>query len=325
MGKTYDPRLDGIRAFAALSVMLFHANILRGGSEGVDVFFVLSGFLITGLLVAEVERTGAIQAGPFLARRARRLLPALALLLAVYAVGGPWLWARFLPARWIDLGAASLAITNWREALSLSQGPLAHTWSLGVEWQFYFVWPAVIAGLLPFGKTRAALVLCLGWTLLTIGRELVLTAGHDALAYMATPLHATGLLLGAALALRQMVRGAFAGWAGLVALAALSFVPHTHDTFSWRLPLIELAAVPLVASPPAFMGRGPLPYLGKLSYGIYLWHVPVWHALWMTSPALRDWLFMPISILLAAASYHTVEALFRQRRASASVAARAIA
>ncbi|MGA9145956.1 MAG: acyltransferase, partial [Candidatus Nanopelagicales bacterium] len=150
----YLPSLDGIRAIAVLAVMVFHSALpwLPGGFLGVDVFFVLSGFLITTLLLQEVERTGRIHFGAFYLRRARRLLPALAVVLvasaALVVLFAPDAAARLRE----DIVASSFYVTNWWNILSdqsyfeaMGRPPmLQHLWSLGLEEQFYLIWPAVL-------------------------------------------------------------------------------------------------------------------------------------------------------------------------------------
>ena len=150
--------LDGMRAVAVVLVVLFHLRVpgFAAGYLGVDVFFVLSGFLITSLLIAEMERTGRIALADFWSRRVRRLLPALALLLLVVALV-TWLSATYSERASIrtDLLAATAYLANWRFIATSSyfvntgvESPLQHTWSLAIEEQFYLLWPLVLAGAL---------------------------------------------------------------------------------------------------------------------------------------------------------------------------------
>jgi peptidoglycan/LPS O-acetylase OafA/YrhL len=147
------PSLDGLRGLAILAVMLNNARYLPGGFLGVDIFFVLSGFLITALLLQEWQRTGTIRLGAFYARRALRLLPALFALLALVLVA-PGLF--YLAARpWKDAAIAALYATNWVNAFSLrNMAILDHTWSWTVEEQFYVLWPPLVPVLLALRVRR---------------------------------------------------------------------------------------------------------------------------------------------------------------------------
>src|SRR5712692_9104137 len=155
--------LDGLRGAAVVAVLLFHAGHLVGGYLGVDLFFVLSGFLITGLLLGEWGRSGRVGLGGFWARRARRLLPALFVML-----GGGAAYAAFVasPTQLAGIRADAVAtlgyVANWRSILSghsywtifSAPSPLAHTWSLAIEEQFYLAWPLIVVGL-TIGVRRA--------------------------------------------------------------------------------------------------------------------------------------------------------------------------
>ncbi|WP_344318791.1 acyltransferase, partial [Actinocatenispora thailandica] len=165
------PALDGVRAFAVAAVLVYHGGVaaVPGGFIGVDAFFVLSGFLITSLLLAEIAGTGGIRLAAFWGRRARRLLPALLLMLAVVVPASRFLLASGdLPPVRGDALAALCYVANWRMifrgsdyfAQTATPTPLQHTWSLGIEEQFYLIWPlvvlAVLVGVAGFRRGRGA-------------------------------------------------------------------------------------------------------------------------------------------------------------------------
>src|ERR1700759_699927 len=217
------PGLDGLRGVAVAAVLLYHGGVSwsGGGFLGVEMFFVLSGFLITSLLVAEWGRSGAIALRAFWARRARRLLPALFALVAAigvyYALAGP---TKAIPGLQGDGIATLLYISNWHQvaagtnyfAASGPVSPLQHTWSLAIEEQFYLVWPVLVLGLLTFARRRGAsdrrslqvlLGLSLTGALLAAAEMALLFHGGRGLdrVYYGTDTRATGLLLGASLAI----------------------------------------------------------------------------------------------------------------------------
>ncbi|HUO48636.1 MAG TPA: acyltransferase, partial [Acidimicrobiales bacterium] len=169
---SYLPALDGVRAAAVLAVMMFHGGIpfMDGGFMGVDAFFVLSGVLITSLLIGEWRQSLTIKLGAFWARRARRLLPALLLMLIFVAFFSAVIVPKgTYPGLRLDALATLLYVSNWHFILSNSSyfneaaasSPLLHTWSLAVEEQFYVVWPLVVLGVLRFWRSlRGLFVLC---------------------------------------------------------------------------------------------------------------------------------------------------------------------
>ncbi|HWD67931.1 MAG TPA: acyltransferase, partial [Caulobacteraceae bacterium] len=207
----YIPELDGLRGLAALAVVLFHSGLARGGGNGVDVFFVLSGWLITNILAREFDSRGDIDVGAFLTRRVRRLFPAFAFLLVVIVCLGPSLWP------FVAL-AASYTINLYMPFIRPAH-ILGHTWTLAAEWQFYLVWPFVVPLLLRLGRERATIALLIVCVVLTLARLPLYQEGLWPVATF-SPLHDTGLLLGAAVALNPP-RDAppWLGWLGLAILA----------------------------------------------------------------------------------------------------------
>lgn len=350
--------LDGLRAFSVIAVILYHAHFgwASGGFLGVEVFFVISGFLITGLLLKEHARQGRIQIGQFLLRRARRLLPALFLLLLSVTVYG-WLFlgpesSQFRP----DLVASLFYIENWYQIFSGSsyfadQGLplLRHLWSLAVEEQFYFAWPILVAACLAFRKTRT-------WTLL--GATVVLAGASCLLAfrladpfnasamlaseslnrvYLGTDTRALGLLLGALLAMVLALRpvsprarlwaGVAVDLAAFLALAGLGTIMATLDIQApWLyrggflgvdvLTLIILFS--LVSGSASWMrnllSRAPFEWVGKRSYGLYLWHWPVFRLLRPDQGGvLAPVLCLLVTLALTEASYRWIELPIRSQ------------
>lgn len=348
--RRYIPGLDGLRALAVIAVVAYHLGLPQaaGGLLGVDVFFVISGYLITDQLVAEYRRSGRIHLGQFWLRRARRLLPALYFMLLAVAA---WL-ALFDPARLAslrgDLLAAFLYVSNWwfifhkvsYFARFGPPSPLGHLWSLAVEEQFYLLWPLLLlAGLRLFRRPRRLLppVLLLG-ALSALAMALLFQPGGDPTrVYDGTDTRAFALLLGAALALlgpggegtgrRRAARlGAdLAGALGLAVIVAAVARSDEYGSFLYRggMVLVSLAAAAAVA---ATLGEGllgrllalpPLRWVGLRSYGIYLWQYPV--IALSTPPAemgsfapLRAGLQVAATLLLAAFSYRYVEEPLRR-------------
>jgi peptidoglycan/LPS O-acetylase OafA/YrhL len=300
------PALDGLRGVALLGVLFFHANgALPGGYLGVDLFFVLSGFLITSLLIAEHRDTGKIVLSTFWVRRARRLFPALLSLMPAIAIYG-----RFFakPGELEGLRADALAtlgyVANWRAIFShksywqlfAAPSPLEHTWSLCIEEQFYVVWPLVVTLILRKRTTRSILVLTLGLIAMSMVAMLALyRPGLTSRVYLGTDTRATGILAGAALATFLSPNTTFQKSAvrkldvlGLVAVLGLGFawwklVGVNRFLYRGGFWLTELGALVLIAC--ACAGRQsivarvlsfrPLTLVGTISYGLYLWHWPV--------------------------------------------------
>ncbi|HSJ22537.1 MAG TPA: acyltransferase, partial [Nocardioidaceae bacterium] len=327
----YRPALDGVRALAVFGVLVFHfgAGWLPGGFIGVDVFFALSGFLITSLLIREYRQTGRVDLWAFWGRRARRLLPALLLLLGVLAGWAAWVASPMTAASLRgDAMAALLYVANWRfvttEAAytaTTDQSVLLHTWSLGVEEQWYLLLPLLLLGMLRWaGRPLRGL----GWALAVtwVASACLMTmlwssgAGFERV-YYGTDTRLFTLVSGALLALVVERHGLpsrraadLAGVTGLVTLIVMAarVGPLNPWLFSGGLLLVALASSGLVlaaATPGSWTSRAlswrPLVGLGIVSYGIYLWHWPVrmvlptWHwAAWtlltVAAAAVSFWL-----------------------------------
>jgi peptidoglycan/LPS O-acetylase OafA/YrhL len=307
----YIPALDGLRALAVAAVIAYHLDLgwAPGGFAGVGVFFVLSGYLITGLLVSEWRRNGRINLKEFWIRRARRLLPAMAAVLAatvlVLAVTDP----SRLTGLWGDLGAAVLYISNWwlifhQVSYFESFGPpspLGHFWSLAVEEQFYLIWPLLMAFMLAVTTRRWRLLLFVagGVLLSALAMALLYEPGSDpSRVYYGTDTRAFALLAGAALALlypaekagsRKLNRAGkigleLCGAAGLVITAFMVVRSGEYDTSLYPGGLLLLSAasallIGAVSHPASVIGKvlscKPLRWIGVRSYGLYLWHYPV--------------------------------------------------
>ncbi len=332
----YLPGLDGMRGLAVAAVMVYHANTswLPGGFLGVEVFFVISGYLITLLLIGEHERSGRVSLHGFYVRRARRLLPALFTLLIGVTIYTALFRRDALGLLRGDVIAALFYVSNWYQ-IWVGQGytaagdfaPLRHLWSLAVEEQFYLVWPLVMIGLMRLGRRRLpelSQYLFLAAVLVSVAVAMLYYPGPietceatpDAywqvagrclsktdVLYLSTPTRATGLLLGAALAMvwrpvalrRGAVRGRgrlldVAAVVGLVGLGLLCWFLHIvtidgADPWLFRggffvtgiMTLLVIAAVTHAGSRAgALLGNGVLLWIGTRSYGLYLYHWPIY-------------------------------------------------
>ncbi len=333
----YRPELDGLRGVAAVVIVLFHCGVERaaGGFVAVDAFFVLSGFLITALLMQEHARAGRINLGHFYARRVLRLAPALALYLTAILIGSfvvPHTAAVGAGVRREVLYSAIYAI-NWTIAFGHSQmSPVYHTWSLAVEEQFYLLIPLLIVGLLAARARPLGIAAALGvMGLLSAADRTAMWASGAPAARAIYGLDAradsllAGCTMGALWAAGRLSADArnwrWPALAGALAMAAVVlFVkggPEANFGWVYFAAWASSAAVLgyLLCRPDAAAARalraGPTVYLGRLSYGLYLWHFGVIYALDAVVPGLptaaRVAAAMALSLATAAASHHAVE------------------
>ena len=291
---------------ALLGVLFFHANgALPGGYLGVDLFFVLSGYLITSLLLAEHRDTGRIVLSTFWIRRARRLFPALLSLMPAVAIYGRYFaQPHELLALRFDALATLAYVANWRTILEhksywqlfSAPSPLEHTWSLSIEEQFYVVWPLLVVFVLRRRSHRAILLLSLTLVALSmLAMALCFTAENSTRAYLGTDTRMAGILAGAALATLLAQQPQFRprtvqalDWLGLGAAVGLGYawcrlegsMPFLYRGGFW---LTELAVLILITCAVVgdrsvvarILAFRPLTLLGTVSYGVYLWHWPV--------------------------------------------------
>lgn len=292
----YRPDIDGLRAIAVLSVVIFHAfpSLLHGGFVGVDIFFVISGFLISKHIWEELG-AGSFSIKTFYARRVRRIFPALSVvLLACLAMG----WVILTPAEYEQLGkhvvAGALFLSNivlWKEAGYFDNAadtkPLLHLWSLGIEEQFYIVWPLMLAFFWRYTRHFGWAMLCILGASLAYSVTLV---RHDAVADFYSPLtRFWELALGAGLALlvahkSPMDRAArsLVSWVGLCLILAATFVIKESYLFpgAWALLPTVGAALLIYGGEDAWLNRNVLSlrwlvWIGLISYPLYLWHWPL--------------------------------------------------
>ena len=302
------PEIQALRAIAVMAVVIYHLwpSVLPGGFVGVDVFFVISGFLITSLLLREIDRTGTLSLSAFWARRARRILPASLVTLAVCAgatvVFVPLCyWQQFLE----DMRASTAYVQNWHLASSAvdyfaaadGPSPVQHFWSLSAEEQFYLVWPVLMVGVLlvlrrrpPHLRRWAIGIVMAVLTALSLAYSIRHTATDPAAAYFITPTRAWEFAVGGLLALVPMVEGvgdtvnAALSWLGIAAII-FAGVAYTNATafpgYAALLPVLGAVAVIWAGAPkrrwaptPA-LKLAPVQFVGDISYSIYLWHWPL--------------------------------------------------
>ena len=318
----YLPGLDGVRALAVIGVLLYHADLswIPGGFLGVDVFFVLSGFLITSLILEEFDRSGKVDFRKFYLGRARRLLPALILVLVVVSLAAALVYQDAARQLASDVVASIFYVNNWWYIAAdqsyfefIGRPPLLkHLWSLAVEEQFYLVWPAIaFLAVRRFARKGVFAVAAILAILSTIWMlQLAVANGFPdfadpSRAYFGTDSHSMGLLIGAAMATfwrpgrmrRALPTGAsvIITAIGIAALLAViwffvfvgEFTPWLYRGGFLGLALIVATLIAAASHPGVGLGKAmgtqPWRYIGQRSYGLYLWHWPVFMA---TRPGL---------------------------------------
>lgn len=351
--------LDGLRAVAVIGVLAYHAGIgwFGGGLLGVDVFFVVSGFLITTLLVGERFRTGRISLVAFWRRRAKRLLPALLLMLGGLALYSRWSMTVAPGQLRGDFLSSLFYVANWHYILA-DQGyfarfgapsPLLHTWSLSVEEQFYLIWPLAVGLCLRRWTPRLLGVVCaVGAAASALEMAVLYDAGASiSRLYYGTDTRAQALMVGSLLAVvlsgagttraegpvgaRTGVRARLVAGPGLAGAAFIAFALHRVSgtaAFLYQggflLVAVAVAAVvyDVVRRPSGMLARllgvAPLRYIGRISYGLYLYHWPLFLALdsahtGLSGPGLLG-LRLAVTLTVAVASFHLVEEPVRTGR-----------
>jgi peptidoglycan/LPS O-acetylase OafA/YrhL len=339
-GNIYRADIDGLRAIAIAPVVLYHASIppFSGGFVGVDVFFVISGYLITSLIVAQID-SDDFSLRDFYLRRIRRIFPALFLMMAFCSAVG-WLW--LMPEDYNLLGQSIFAtvlfssnILFWRQSgyfdAPLGERPLLHTWSLGVEEQFYVAFPIfliLICRYFPRARIKITLVLCL----LSFALNILTVKQHPAAAFYLAPPRVWELFIGALLAMGVVAPSRTAIWREAACIIGVSLIGgavfgFSNETsfpgFAALLPTLGAALIIWGGS----AGRGSITrllshpgpvFVGKISYSLYLWHFPLLaFGSYIVTPGLSLAVriaLVALSIILAVGSWLYVEQPVRQSR-----------
>jgi peptidoglycan/LPS O-acetylase OafA/YrhL len=343
----YRAEIDGLRAIGVISVVLYHAQIVifgrdwfEGGFIGVDIFFIISGYLITRIILTELEETNKFSFIKFYERRARRILPMLFLVIAVCI---PFAWQKLLPLDLIDFAKSALSAIGFGSnfyfyystteygAHSALLKPLLHTWSLGVEEQFYIVVPVIILLIWKFART-SLLTVFVGMLLLSIMFSDVMEGRNSELNFFLPFSRFWELFVGSALAFVELKYGRFKNSLAtqtlpilglfLIVNSILFFDSNTpHPSFQTLIPIVGVALVLAFCSTNDLVRKllsiKPMVGVGRISYSLYLWHFPLF-AFIRYNPAPASMYekvgWMLIIIVLSIVSYFLIEKPIRKRQ-----------
>ncbi|MEM7701482.1 MAG: acyltransferase family protein [Pseudomonadota bacterium] len=350
----YRPEIDGLRTVAVLPVVIYHLKIpfgdsvfLQGGFLGVDIFFVISGYLITRIILEEINQTGGFSVSGFYVRRARRILPALILvslftLVASYAVMVPSAIERLVYSILAALGFFAnffwnSAMSEYGAADAMFQ-PMLHTWSLAIEEQFYVVFPLLLLFLKPAARPRRVLTVILALLVISLAVSQWTSVNDKPFSFYSPASRAWELLVGSALAMGTVYfakgENTPVGWMlwmpklAIGVLVGSMFVVNLAD---WSHP--GLATVPTVLATAALiwwarpgemvtnvLSSGPFTFIGKLSYSIYLWHFPVFALGRLSNPenptALDMVVWLGVTATLSLAGYFFAERPLRYAKSA---------
>lgn len=267
-----------MRGVAAMAVVLYHADapgFIHGG-YGVDLFFVLSGFVITRLLTDEYQRYGNVDLARFYVARLNRLYPALLFFLLVYLALAPIAWPGWHHTR--DALTAAVFFTDWTWSFYTTPPILRHTWSLSVEFHFYLIWPLILTWLLKQDRRVKIITLVTLYLSVFAWRSAVEQGfGPYAFPWHAFETRSTGLIAGSAIALFPFRVSTIEALIAAAFLALMIALP-APITYGLTLPVVELCAALIIlalSEHPGALNYRPLVFLGAISYALYLWHFPV--------------------------------------------------
>ena len=325
----YIPAFDSLRCVAVILVAAFHAKApgFGGGFLGVDIFFVLSGFLITTILWSEASSKRRVNLPTFYSRRLARLYPALAACLIIYIFVAPIAWPLY-SGHMRDTLLSVFYLVDFSKSMHGTPTYLSHIWSLSVEFHFYLLWPLVIVLLAKLKPTTAIKILAALYFAATIWRMAYFSESSWAAAYYRFDTRLSGLVAGSAIALVALNASSFRanrylGIAGISLILWALFISNWGEIPGISLGIVfaEIGACAVIIyllhakNQPAFLTWKPALYMGKISYGFYLFHYPI-------MVYLRETNGWPVTLIigtlaataLATLSYHTIESFFRTKK-----------
>lgn len=344
---SYRPEVDGLRAVAVISVILYHAQLVlfgsdwfKGGYIGVDIFFVISGYLITRIILAELNENATFSFSKFYERRARRILP---MLFVVIVASIPFAWQKLLPSDFVEYAESILASiffgsnfffyfnTTEYGADSALLKPFLHTWSLGVEEQFYFFFPVLALVSYKYFRNYFLSVL-IGLSLLSLQFAEVMEVRNSDLNFYLPFSRFWELSVGALLAVRELsnkrLRDDF--WSKLLPMVGFYLVIYSilffsgdtpHPSFHTLIPILGVALIIGYASQDELVGRvlgsKPFVWVGLISYSAYLWHFPIFAFSRNSSSELSNYdkyEWIALTFVLSVVSYFAIERPFRNRK-----------